>query len=195
MPYHRNVTENDGIHRLTAWTFTTHTNRLAFTPAVGIPATSGALATADIYKTARVTSDGTMWLLTNHSPVTWQQLPSGPFLQSASGATVLGSGGTHTLAFTPEQGFVYELLARVVAEDGAGDVAFEANRVIVCSRPAGGTQLIRDVDAGGNLAANWSFDAALNGNNVDITVTNSTASERGVRISIEVAVQQIPAAP
>jgi len=69
---HARQTLIKGIHTPITWTFTNSTNRTNFVPASGIPDGSVfALTADDVYKLGLQTDDNSVWMLTNHSPVTW----------------------------------------------------------------------------------------------------------------------------
>lgn len=67
MALHRTLTTTDGIHILHAYSYADETARLA---------ASGFVA-EDVGKMAQQQADGTFWILSNHSPITWIPVAGG----------------------------------------------------------------------------------------------------------------------
>jgi hypothetical protein len=115
---------------------------------------------------------------------------------SAAGATVAASGGTNVVDFSTATGSRYNLIARAVSENGSGDVLFDEERELVVTNPAGTAIVKSNVVAYTNAAASWTFGISVSGSNVRGTLTNSTGTTRGCRVSFELRkVATIPAAP
>jgi hypothetical protein len=115
---------------------------------------------------------------------------------SASGATVASGGGTHTLDFSTTTGKRYNLIVRAMSENGSGDVLFDEEREAIVTNPAGTAIIKSNVVAYTNSAASWTLGLSVVGSSIRATLTNSTGTTRGCRLSFELArVASIPTAP
>lgn len=115
---------------------------------------------------------------------------------SVDGSSAAASGGTHAVSFATIAGYRYELVVRVMAEDGAGDLEFDEEQIVVATNVGGTASLKNATIAYSNFAADWSMAISVSTSNVTATVTNDTANTRGVSIAFELSrLAAIPAAP
>lgn len=118
--HHGSVTDSTNLHRAHTWEYA---DAAARTGAVGLVA-------GDVGKLARQLNDNTLWMLTDESPLTWQQV---------GGAGVSGT-------FTTEEGDVVETAA-------TGTIDFDDSDFNVTVSPAGEANIALNYGTGaGNPA-------------------------------------------
>jgi len=137
MAFHKNLTGSD-IHVPYAFSYA---NSSARTSALGI-------TSLDVGKFARQTDDNSIWMLTNHSPLTWSQVnaAAGGVSDGDKGdITVTSSGATWTI---DAQSVTYPKIQNVTATDKIlGRVSAGAGTVEEIDCTSAGRALLDDADA------------------------------------------------
>jgi len=152
MSAHRNLTGND-IHTLIAFTYA---DAAARTGAVG-------LLPADIGKISRQADDGSLWILDNNSPVTWQAIGSigaAEALALATEALALAEAGTNAANSADSWG--RDAFSLAVAGTNAANIAFALAEAAFTLATAFGTTV-----------ANAAYDIAVQAFNIAVTGTNA----------------------
>lgn len=104
---------------------------------------------------------------------------------SPTASTVASGGGTHVLDFSTTTGKRYDLRVRAMSENGADDVLFDEERKLIVTNPVGTAIIKSNVVAYTNAAASWTLVLSVVGSLVRATMTNSTGTTRGCRVSFE----------